>query len=159
MERHVDGMLGPWAARRVREHLETCAACRSRAEGVSRLRALVRASIAEVEEPDWTGLWNGVHARILREKPRSVIRDAWWMPLWRPVWGHPRLAVGSALAAGLAASLMFWSGTENNASVAWADPVIVQDVSTSDPDRSVMLYATPDQTLTVIWLFNAADES
>jgi anti-sigma factor RsiW len=160
MERHLDGMLRPWAARRVAAHLESCPACRSRAEGFSRIRALVQASVAEVAEPDWAEFWSTVHGRILRETPRPV-RDAWWLPLWKPFWGHPRLAVGSALAAGLAVTLLFWSGTDNTASLAWAEPVIVQDVSTQDPDRSVMLYASSDQTLTVIWLFNspAADES
>jgi len=36
--------------------------------------------------------------------------------------------------------------------VAWAGPVVVQDLSTPDPERTVMVYSTPDQALTVIWL-------
>ena len=35
--------------------------------------------------------------------------------------------------------------------------MVVQDVGTPDPDRSIMVYSTPDHTLTVIWLFNSSD--
>jgi len=161
VERHVDGALGPWAARRVEAHLPSCGDCTVRAESIRRLRALVQASAVDTGEPDWAAFWPTVHARVLGETAHPV-RDAWWMPLWRPLWGHPRLAVGSALAAGLALIFLLWPAAENPASVAWAGPVIVQDVSSPDPDRSVMVYASPDQSLTVIWLFNSgasADES
>lgn len=36
---------------------------------------------------------------------------------------------------------------------AWATPVVVQDVGTSDPEGSVMVYSSPDYGVTVIWLF------
>jgi len=96
--------------------------------------------------------------RIAQETPR-VVRDSWWLSLWRPFWGHPRLAVGGALAAGMAVALLFWPAAETPT---WAEPVVVQDVSTPDPERSVMVYSSPDKTLTVIWLFNSGptpDES
>jgi hypothetical protein len=35
----------------------------------------------------------------------------------------------------------------------------VQDVNMSDPERAVMVYSTPDQGLTVIWLFPAEANS
>jgi hypothetical protein len=35
-----------------------------------------------------------------------------------------------------------------------AAPVQVQDVSTTDPSRSVMVYSNPDDDVTVIWVFN-----
>jgi anti-sigma factor RsiW len=160
VERHVDGALGPWMARRVEDHLGSCADCLARAEGFRRLRSLLRASVDAVE-PDWTGFWPAVHARIAAEKARPL-RDAWWLPLWRPFWGHPRLALGGALAGGLALALALWPATDQSSSIAWAGPVIVQDVSAPDPDRSVMVYSSPDQALTVIWLFNSdgsADDS
>ena len=93
--------------------------------------------------------------RIAQETPR-VVRDSWWLSLWRPFWGHPRLAVGGALAAGMAVALLFWPAAETPT---WAEPVVVQDVSTPDPDKSVMVYSTSaaDQPVTVIWLFNSSD--
>jgi len=35
--------------------------------------------------------------------------------------------------------------------------VQVQDVSTSDPNRSVMVYSNPDDDVTVIWVFNPSE--
>src|SRR5437763_16997374 len=127
LERHIDGALGPWVKRRVQAHLVACPDCRSRADDVRRTRTLVQSSAMDVAAPDWTGFWPGIQARIVREEPRPV-RDAWWLPLWRPCWGHPRLALGGALAAGLALAVFLWPGTDNQSSVAWAGPVIVQDV-------------------------------
>ena len=122
---------------------------------------MVQAAALDPGDPDWRGFWPGIQARIASGPVRQV-RDAWWLPFWHPFWGHPRLALGGVLTGSLALALFFWPSTENPSSVAWADPVIVQDVSSPDPDRSVMVYSSPDQTLTVIWLFNSggpADES
>jgi hypothetical protein len=77
------------------------------------------------------------------------------VPLWQPFWAHPRLAIGGALAAILALVVSFWPGGDGQRPAAWAAPVVVQDVSTPDPDRSLMVYSTPDSALTVIWLFSS----
>ena len=98
VERHVDGALGPRNARFVESHLGSCGECLARAEAARRMRGRVNASAISVSEPDWSGFWPGVRARILREAPRPV-RDAWWLAFWRPFWGHPRLSLGGALAA------------------------------------------------------------
>lgn len=66
------------------------------------------------------------------------------------------------MAAALALVVSVWPVGEGKMPAAWAGPVTVQDVGTPDPDRSVMVYSTPDHALTVIWLFSpeaAADES
>jgi hypothetical protein len=42
--------------------------------------------------------------------------------------------------------------------MAVASPVQVQDVSTTDPDRSVMVFSNPDDDVTVIWVFNPAEQ-
>ena len=34
----------------------------------------------------------------------------------------------------------------------------VQEVSSADPDRSVMVYSSPDDDVTVIWVFNPAEQ-
>ncbi len=139
-------------------HLRACRQCLDRADSARQLRALTNLGAVDVvDEPDWSTFWPGVHARIAREKPAPV-KDAWWLPLWRPFWGHPRLSLGGALAAGLLVTLSLWSVPDPISS----GTVIVQDVSTPDPDKSVMVYSSPDQSVTVIWLFSsdgATDES
>jgi hypothetical protein len=74
--------------------------------------------------------------------------------------------MGGVMVVILAVALSLWPlpGHEQSA---WAVPVVVQDVSTPDPERTVMVYSTsdnstPDQALTVIWLFSsdaASEES
>ncbi|HEV8438883.1 MAG TPA: hypothetical protein VGT40_12370 [Methylomirabilota bacterium] len=108
----------------------------------------------EPSEPDWSGFWPAVRAGIAREKSRPI-RDPWWLPLWKPFWGHPRLALGGVMAGVLALIFSVWPGNDGQIPAAWAGPVVVQDVGTTDPDRSVMVYSTSDHTLTVIWLFSA----
>ena len=67
------------------------------------------------------------------------------------------------MGAVLAAAVFAWPVPESGH--AWAEPVVVQDVATPDPERSVMVYSTSDSTpdrVTVIWLFSgdaATDES
>jgi len=125
---------------------------------IRRLRALViEASSTAVPDADWSGFWPGISARIPRESPRPV-HDAWWLPLWRPFWGHPRLSFGGALAAGLLVVLSLGSLPETTTIV---DPgsVIVQDVSTPEPNKSVMVYSMAGQPGTVIWLLDTADDS
>ena len=69
------------------------------------------------------------------------------------------------MAAVLAAAVFMWPGGDGMSPQAWAEPVVVQDVATPDPERSVMVYSTPDSTadrVTVIWLFSddsPSDES
>jgi len=114
------------------------------------MRSLLRSVASDPAEPDWSAFWSGVQARIAREKPKPV-KDAWWLPLWRPFWGHPRLALGGGvLAAALALVLAFGPSDDG-----WAGSVVVQDVSTPDPNKSVMVYSNPEQAVTVIWLFNS----
>jgi hypothetical protein len=144
------------STRFVESHLGSCGACMARAEGARRMRSLVSASSVSVGEPDWSGFWPGIQARILRDAPRPApVRDAWWLPLWRPFWGHPRLSLGGALAAGLLVALSLGSVPEPDEPGA----VIVQDVSTPDPGKSVMVYSLAGQPGTVIWLLDSLDDS
>jgi hypothetical protein len=41
----------------------------------------------------------------------------------------------------------------------WSGSVIVQDASTPDPEKSVMVYSIPDPSVTVIWLLDSAGSS
>ena len=162
LERYADRELGPRLTRSVAAHVSRCATCSGRVERQRELRRLVKAAIPDVPDPDWAAFWPAVHTRIVRERTRPI-KDPWWIPLWSPVWGHPRLALGGVMAAGLALTLALWPVADKPSALAWAGPVVVQDVSTPDPNQSVMVYSTPestpDQALTVIWLFNSAPGS
>ncbi|MGH7375744.1 MAG: hypothetical protein ACREJY_16130 [Candidatus Rokuibacteriota bacterium] len=155
LEGFVDGALGSRAGRMAAEHVSGCARCRSEVERLGRLRLLVRCAHAEPADPDWSGFWPSVRTRIARETPQPV-RESWWLPFWKPVWGHPRVALGSVAVSTLAAALVLWPSPQ--AIKAVAAPVQVQDVSTADPDRSVMVYSSPDDDVTVIWVFNPAEQ-
>lgn len=156
LERLVDGALDPRMGRATSQHVSHCQMCGSEVERLRRLRLLVKSTRVEVADPDWAPFWPAVHARIVRDRPQAM-RDSWWFPIWKPVWGHPRMAFGGALAAGLAAAVMLWPAPAafTTASVS---PVVVQDVSTADPDHSVMVYSNPDDEMTVIWVFNPSEQ-
>jgi len=154
LEGLVDGALGSRGGRMAAEHVSGCASCRSEVERLRRLRLLVRSAHAEPAGPDWSGFWPSVRTRIARETPQPV-RESWWLPFWKPVRGHPRVALGSVAVSTLAAALVLWPSPQ--ATKAVAAPVQVQDVSTADPNRSVMVYSSPDDDVTVIWVFNPAE--
>lgn len=149
----ADGALAPRVARWIDRHRAGCSRCATEVARLRALRDLVRAAARQPADPDWTGFWSGVRHGIAQGTPPAV-RDPWWLPFWRPVWGHPRLALSGALAAALVLTLSLWPvDDDGRVSSAWAGPVVVHDVSTPDPERTVMVYSSPDRSLTVIWLF------
>ncbi len=152
LEAYADGALEGRAARAVSDHVAGCPACQATVEHLTRLRHLVSAEAVGVDEPDWSGFWPAVRRRIASERPHPVT-EAWWLPFWKPIWGHPRLATVTAALAASLLTFSFWPGEEGEVPVAWAGPVVVQDVSTADPDGSVMVYHTPERDVTVIWVF------
>ena len=153
LERLVDGALGPRAGRWTTSHAARCARCGGEVEQLTRIRLLVRSAAPDVADPEWAGFWPAVRVRIASEAPRPV-RESWWLPYWKPVWGHPRVALGSLMVSSLALGLMLWPGAPGTL----AAPVTVQEVSSADPDRSVMVYSSPDDGVTVIWVFNPAEQ-
>jgi len=150
LERHADGALAPRAARFVARHLSSCSACQAASEKWTHLRSLVRQAASGPSEPDWSGFWTPIRARIASEEPRPL-RESWWIPFWKPVWGHPRLAFGAALLGVLVVAFSFWPADD----AAFASQVNVQDVSADDPSRSVMVYTSRDPGVTVIWVFGS----
>lgn len=156
LERLVDGALGPRAGRAATSHAARCPRCGGEVEQLTRLRLLIRSSAPDVADPDWAGFWPAVRVRLAREAPRPV-RESWWLPVWKPVWGHPRVALGSLMVSGLAAALVLWPGPQVTTPT-FAAPVVVQDVSSADPDRSVMVYSSPEDDVTVIWIFNPGEQ-
>lgn len=156
VERYLDSALSGRASRRVAGHLGACAGCRARAEAHRSLRRALLEAAPSVPEPDWTGLWRGVRARIVQESrardPRRAYGDPWWLPLWMPVWGHPRLAAGTVAAVAVTLGLLVWPASDPDGP-AWAAPVEVQDVTSADPDRPVMVFSGGREKVTVIWVF------
>jgi anti-sigma factor RsiW len=148
--RGADGALEGQAARIVAAHLGRCAECQAIRDRAVKLKALIRQAVTGTSEPPWGGFWNAVHARILREDPKPL-REPWWLPYWKPVWGHPHLAFGSALLAVLIVGFSLWPADD----AAFASSVTVQDVTTEDADRSVMVYSNRKEDVTVIWVFGS----
>ena len=124
------------------------------------LRRELRDSAPVVAEPDWTGFWSGMQTRLRTEAARPI-REAWWRPLWKPVWGHPRMAMATSGALAVLLAVSLWPAGEGEIQIAEAAPVVVQDVDTPDPNGSVMVYSAPDRGpergVTVIWVFASAD--
>lgn len=124
------------------------------------LRRELRESAPVVAEPDWTGFWSGLQTRLRTEAARPI-REAWWRPLWKPVWGHPRMAMATSGVLAVLLAVSLWPAGEGEVQIAEADPVVVQDVDTPDPNGSVMVYSAPDRGpergVTVIWVFASAD--
>ena len=154
LERYADGALGARMTRSVKGHLDECEDCLHRVQSQAELTSLLKGAVAEPADPDWSAFWPGIQAQLARNEPKpKPVQDSWWIPLWKPFWGHPRLALGGVMVAVLAVALSFWPLQGPDGQPAWAGSVVVQDVGTSDPGRPFMVYSSPDQALTVIWLF------
>ena len=108
-------------------------------------------------DPDWSGFWPAIRLRIASGEASEPMRDAWWLPFWKPLWGHPRVALCGIVASSLAVALILWPSPPVPVPTALAAPIQVQDVSTPDPDGGVMVYSNPDDDVTVIWVFNTAE--
>jgi hypothetical protein len=140
---YVDGALSGKRAEAVASHLRGCSECRGEVSRLERLRGLVRATLTPGPDPDWTGFWDGVRSRILRERRRP----------WREAWGwSPGLALGGALAALFILAALLWpmGPTEGPGRPAG---VVVNAVETAAPDGNLMVFSSPEDEMTVIWVF------
>jgi anti-sigma factor RsiW len=147
---YTDRALGARASAAVARHVERCAACAKLVSDQQDLRTLLR-SAAPGQPPDWSGFWPAVQRRVREEAPGPPpIRDPWWLPVWKPVWGHPRVAF-AGLATGLSVLALTVHPFGPGSPPAVASPVVVQDATTADPDASVMIYS---DEVTVIWLLS-----
>lgn len=145
---YLDGALGEPEARTTAAHLAGCQRCQQESDRLRRLHGLLQETVSTPAPPNWADFWPGVvrgidEARRTETVPRAAARSRFG---WRP-----RLAVGGAVVAVLA-SLMLWQtlGT-------FPDPeglVVVKSARTELPDVSLMVYASPEQDLAVVWLFS-----
>lgn len=152
---YADGALGARAAARAGRHVALCPACRKIVSDQQRLRALLRqGSPVDGPPPDWAGFWPAVERRLREEAPGlPTVRDPWWLPVWKPVWGHPRVAFAGAATGLLVLALTLQPIGPTRPPAVDASPIVVQDATTADPDASVMIYTgSGADDVTVIWL-------
>lgn len=144
---YLDGALSGRRVQAVAGHLRDCPECRGEVSRLEQLRGLLRATLTMAPEPDWTGFWGGIRGRIMSERPKP----------WREGWGwFPRLAFGGALG-GLAAgvlllAVLLWplGSTEGPGR---PGGVVVNTVETAHPNGNVMVFSSPEDEMTVIWVF------
>ena len=150
---YLDGALASRQVETISRHLAGCARCQQEVEQLKRLRGLlVSVSAIPAPEPDWSQFWPSVRTRILSADghPQSEI---WWRRLFRPALAHPRLAFASAVAAMALLTLVSWQGINWWGGPRQAEAVTVHSVEAVDPGSTVMVFTSPDQGLTVIWVF------
>jgi anti-sigma factor RsiW len=167
LDAYQDGELSAGARSRVEGHLRGCEACRRELGALSRLRAALTSDPADPSEAVWTAFWPQVRDRIATSAPAP-------QPVWERAWdtmrARPRLALAPALAGGILAILAVvapWqrapqhgpapapvAGTEvAGLQPAALDQVVIQSIETDDPDVPVMVYASPESDVTVLWVF------
>lgn len=164
---YQDGELVGRARARVERHLGRCQACGRELADLGRLRGALALDVAEPPEAVWAAFWPQVRSRI--DAPPAPAAERSWARVWGAVAGRPRLALAPALAAGALAVLAVvvpWQrapqpthppgpGGSGAALVqpAALDEVVIQSIETDDPDIPVMVYASPESDLTVLWVF------
>lgn len=165
---YQDGEILPGARNRVGAHLRGCEPCSRELQGLARLRTVLALDAATPSEAVWTAFWPQVRARIAAPAP---VTESVWGQVWGAVRVRPRLGLPPALAAAALAVLAVvapWQRapqlTPSPASVAGGlepagiqpaglDQVVIQSIETEDPDTPVMVYASPESDVTVLWVF------
>jgi anti-sigma factor RsiW len=163
-----DGEVSSGTRHRVEAHLRGCEGCSRELEKLDRLHTALTLDVADPPEAVWTAFWPQVRERIGTEggRPEPVRRS-----LWGPGLARPRLGFAPALAAGALAVLAVvapWAPRHESpapsvtaglepAGVQTAgldqDQVVIQSIETEDPDVPVMVYASPESDVTVLWVF------
>lgn len=117
------------------------------------MRTLLQRSLSTVPravEPDWTGFWPAILRAIEDARqtapPRAAGRD----------WLQFRLALGGALVGAFLVASTIWQAPQ--VPPVLDAPVIVRSADTEHPQGSVMVYHTPEQDMTVVWVFGLTDD-
>jgi hypothetical protein len=133
---------------------------------LGRLRTSLALDVADPPEGAWAAFWPEVRARIARPDPSPVPGGR---PIWEAAPARRRLALAPALAAcalAVVAVVAPWQRAPQRAPApsppapavtqiqpASLDEVVIQSVETEDPDLPVMVYASPESDVTVLWVF------
>jgi anti-sigma factor RsiW len=172
LDAYRDGELDPAVAAKTDDHLAGCGDCAAELTSLGRLHSALALDLAEPPEAVWDAFWPQVRARMAATEPEPRSRG-----VWPSIWAHPRLAVGSVLAAAALVVLTVFgpwaTGPVPEAPKAMpppapiasgpaqgmvagvvpaAMPVVVQSV-TAAPDSSAMVFTHPDTDSTVVWVF------
>jgi anti-sigma factor RsiW len=170
LDAYQDGELSPGVRSRVASHVEGCESCARDLAALGRLRAALTQDPVDPSEAVWAAFWPEVRARIAATAP---VPEPVWRQAWAAVRSRPRLGLAPALAAGALAVLAVvapWQRAPREApapapaSVAGGpevagvqpaalDQVVIQSIETEDPDVPVMVYASPESDVTVLWVF------
>jgi anti-sigma factor RsiW len=161
---YQDGELAAGGRRRVEHHVGRCEACRGELAGLGRLRAALALDVADPPEGTWVAFWPQVRARIATTP--SAPPDPAWRRTQAAFPLRRRLALAPALAAAALAVVAVvapWQRAPQRgptpgpgapvAQLAALDEVVIQSIETEDPDVPVMVYASPDSDVTVLWVF------
>jgi anti-sigma factor RsiW len=143
---YLDGALEEAPARALAAHLAACPRCRREVEELRRLRVLLRAAAPTPPPPDWTGFWAGV-ARGIEAGRRPAPR-----PAWRRWLGPRRVALSGALAAAALITLTLWQVFD---SATPPEAAVVVRSARTDLPGGVMVYASPERDLAVVWVFDS----
>ena len=161
-----DGELSPGAQHRVNAHLQGCERCSRELRALDRLHTALTLDVADPSEAVWTAFWPQIRDRIATPATRLE-------PVRRSLWGpaRPRLGFAPALAAGALAVLAVvapWQRAPHELPIptpvaggpelassqpTGLDQVVIQSIETEDPDVPVMVYASPESDVTVLWVF------
>jgi anti-sigma factor RsiW len=163
---YQDGELSPGARDRVGAHVQRCESCGRELAALGRLRAGLAFEGADPPEAVWATFWPQVRARIAVPAPAP---DPVWRRAWDGVRSRPRLGLAPAVAAlalAILAVVAPWQRTPQappltpptgpdvaTVQPAVLDQVVIQSIETDDPDVPVMVYASPESDVTVLWVF------
>jgi anti-sigma factor RsiW len=165
---YQDGELSRAARRRVEGHVRACDRCGAELAALARLRTALTVEPTDPSEAVWTAFWPQVRARIAASPPAPASA---WERVWETARAQPRLGIASALAAAALAVLAVvapWQRAPEQApspvpaagglevasgQPAGLDQVVIQSIETDDPDVPVMVYASPESDVTVLWVF------
>jgi len=164
---YQDGELPPGSRSRVESHVSRCETCGRELAALGRLRTALAFDAADPSEGAWAAFWPQVRARIATPDPTPVSARR---RIWDAIPARGRLALAPALAAGVLAVMAVmapWQRAPERspappdsgaAGVAVTQPaaldqVVIQSVETEDPDLPVMVYASPESDVTVLWVF------
>jgi hypothetical protein len=137
---------------------------------LGRLRAALIDEALDLPEARWDAFWPEVRARLAAASP---VPAPAWRRRWADVGARPRLVLAPALAAAALAVLAVlapWQRAPQAPSSAGGpgggvgvqtagldpaalDEVVFQSIETADPETPVMVYASPDSDVTVLWVF------
>ena len=165
MSAYQDGELSSGARGRVESHVGRCESCQRELAGLGRLRAALTLDPVDPPEAVWAAFWPQVRARISAAAPQP---EPAWRRAWAAVTRRPRLALAPALAAGALAVVAVVAPWQRAPQIpvpapvgsvpavmqpTALDEVVIQSIETADPDLPVMVYASPESDVTVLWVF------